>query len=267
MSLDVSWQATYGYVRFEVRDAPPGYTVKRVALGASNLIPIPGFESSTWINPADGAGYGEDYRPPLGAVVTWVLCPVAATADNPAYTRASLATPSEAWLRDVAKPQTSRQVTVVNTDDEGLPAYQHVYDISGRRLPLIVHDIRQGRHGEVQLHVDGITDRQALEVLLATGNPLLLTMCVAVGWAPCMMAIGNATFTRNGTGAQWFLQFDYVEVDDPLRMSGERVVAVTWADVLNGYPQRPGDPSPVTWSWATLSFVDWLALIGGDRNS
>jgi len=265
MSLTVAWQAAYGYVQFSVRDAPAGYTVKRVALGATNLIPIPGFETSTWISTVDGAGYGEDYRPPLGAVVTWVLCPVGATADNAAYTRASLGTPSEAWLRDVAQPQTSRRVNCVNTDDEGLPAYQHVYDISGRRLPLVVHDIRQGRHGSVMLHVDGIADRNGLEALLATGNPLLLTLCVQVGWAPCMMAVGDATFARDTQAAKWFLRFDYVEVDDPLRMAGDRVVAVTWADVKNGYPQQPGDPSPVTWSWVTLSFVDWLALIGGTR--
>jgi hypothetical protein len=266
MSLTVVWQEAYGYVQFTVRDAPAGYTVKRVALGSTQLMPIPGFEDSSWIA-ADGAGYGEDYRPPLGAVVTWVLCPVDATADNAAWTHASTPTPAEAWLRDVGKPQTSRRVNVVNTDDEGLPAYQHIYDISGRRLPLVVHDIRQGRHGSVVLYVDGIADRNDLEYLLGTGNPLLLTLCAEVGWAPCMMAIGDATFARDRDAAKWFLRFDYVEVDDPLRMSGDRVVAVTWADVVNGYPPRPGDPSPVTWSWVTLSFVDWLALIGGDRKS
>ena len=265
MSLSVEWVSAYGYVRFEVRDAPAGYTVKRVALGSTQLIPIPGYEDSTWLS--GGVGYGEDYRPPLGALVTWVLCPVDATADDPAYTRASVATPSQAWLRDVAQPQMSRPVTCVNTDDEGLPAYQHVYDISGRRLPLVVHDIRQGRHGSVVLRVEGIAERNALESLLVTGNPLLLTLCVSVGWAPCMMAVGDATFARDRETANWFLRFDYVEVDDPLRMAGDRVVAVTWTDVINGYPQRPGDPSPVTWSWVNLSYVDWLALIGGDRKS
>lgn len=264
MSLTVIWQEAYGYVQFTVRDAPVGYTVKRVQLGGSQLIPIPGFEDSSWLD-GTGAGYGEDYRPPLGAVVTWVICPVAATADDAAYTRASLTTPAEAWLRDVAQPQTARPVTVASTEDEGLPAYQHVYDISGRRLPLVVHDIRQGRHGSVVLAVDGVAARNGLEALLATGNPLLLTLCALVGWAPCMMAIGDATFVRRGEEAAWFLRFDYVEVDDPLRMAGDRVVAVTWTDVINGYPQRPGDPSPVTWSWLKLSFVDWLAVIGGDR--
>jgi hypothetical protein len=265
MSLDVTWQENYGYVHFEVRSAPAGYTVKRIQMGSTALVPIPGYEDSTWLS--GGAGYGEDYRPPLGTMVTWVLCPVDATADNPAYTRDTVTTPAEAWLRDVSQPQLSRPVTVVNTDDESLPAFQHIYDVSGRRLPLVVHDIRQGRHGSVMLAVDGIADRYALEQLLVTGNPLLLALCADAGWAACMMAVGDATFARRGKEAKWFLRLDYVEVDDPLRMAAERVVAVTWTDVINGYPARPGDPSPVTWSWVTLSFVDWLALIGGDRKS
>lgn len=263
MSLTVAWVDAYGYVRFEVRDAPAGYTVKRIATGSTSLVAIPGFEDSAWI--AGGAGYGEDYRPPLGTAVTWVVCPVDATADLAAYQRASLTTPSQAWLRDVAQPQTSHRVTVVNTDDEALPAYQHVYDISGRRLPLVVHDIRQGRHGSVMLYVDGRADRAAIESLLATGNPLLLSMCEAVAWTPCMMAVGDATFARDGTRPVWYLRLDYIEVDDPLRMAGARIVAVTWQDTINGYPQRPDDPSPVTWNFDVLNFGDWLALISGNR--
>jgi hypothetical protein len=212
-----------------------------------------------------GAGYGEDYRPPMGALVTYAVVPAAATADLPSYVHDTITTPAEAWLRDVSKPQLSHQVTVVNTDDESLPAFHHVYDVSGRRLPLVVHDIRQGRHGSVVLHVGTAADRIAIEGLLATGNPLLLTMCADALWAPCMMAIGDATFARQGTEAKWFTRLDYIEVDDPLRMAGERIVAVAWTDIINGYPQRPGDPSPVTWEWLTLSYQDWLAVIGGSR--
>lgn len=263
MSIELDWIEIYGYVAFEIRTAPTGSTIKRVHPGGS-LVQIAGFEDSTWLD-ATGNGYGEDYRPPLGGLVTYVICPVGATADNPAYERAQVTTPAQAWLRDVAKPQTSRRVSVVNTDDESLPAYQHVYDISGRRLPLVVHDIRQGRHGSVVIHVPDLTERAALESLLQTGNPLLLSMCAEVGWASCMMAIGDCTFARDGTKAAWFLRLDYIEVDDPLTMAGERIVAVTWQDIINGYPQRPDDPSPVLWDWVPLSYVDWLALVGGDR--
>lgn len=263
MSLDTAWVDDYGYVHFEVRAAPAGYTVKRVQ-GGGSLLPIPGFEDSVWLD-GSGAGYGEDYRPPLGATVTWVLCPVAATADNPAYVRDTTLTPSQAWLRDVGKPQTSRRVNVAETPDESLPAYQHVYDISGRRLPMVVHDIRQGRHGSVVLYLASPAERLDIEALLYTGNPLLLTMCEETGFAPCMMAIGDAAFNRDKTKGAWFARLDYVEVDDPLRMAGDRVAVSTWTDVINGYPQRPNDPSPVTWDWTVLSFVDWLALIGGGR--
>lgn len=267
MSLDVAWQATYGYVRFDVRTAPAGYTVKRVDLFSTSLIPIPGYEDSSWIS--GGAGYGEDYRPPLGTTVTWVLCPVAATADNPAYTRASLATPGGyGWIRDVSNPVMSLRVTVADTGDESLPAYQKVYEISGRRLPLVVHDVREGRRGSVVLSIPDRATRRAIEPLLSTGNPLLLSMCNDLVWQPCMMAVGDAVFARiKGRASAWLLRLDYVEVDDPLRMAGLRVVDVTWSDVIAGYPQRPGDPSPVHWDWPPVNFTDWLALVLGERKT
>lgn len=263
--LEVDWIDTYGYVQFGVRTAPAAYTVKRRDQYSTSLIPIPGYEDSSWLS--GGAGYGEDYRPPLGVTVTWVVAPVGATADDPTYVRASLTTPGGyGWLRDVSNPALARRLTVADTGDESLPAYQHVYDISGRRLPLVVHDIREGRRGSAVLVVPDRDERRALEGLLATGNPLLLSMCSDLVWEPCMMAVGEAVFSRiEGRTSQWLLRLDYVEVDDPLRMAGVRVVAVTWADVVAGYPQRPGDPSPVTWQWVPLSFVDWLALILGDR--
>src|SRR5262245_47396320 len=115
MTLTVAWIETYGYVQFEVRDIiHPGWTVKRIEYGSTTLLAIPGFEDSTWVSDT-GAGYGEDYRPPLGVPVTWVVCPIDATADSPAYERATAVTPAEAWLRDVSQPQLSRRVTVVNT--------------------------------------------------------------------------------------------------------------------------------------------------------
>lgn len=264
-TIELDWIDAYGYVQFGVRDALDGYTVKRLDQFSTALIPIPGYEDSSWI--VGGAGYGEDYRPPLGLTVTWVVAPVGATADSPTYARASLTTPGGyGWIRDVSNPAMARRVTVADTGDESLPAYQHVYDVSGRRLPLVVHDVREGRRGSAVLVVPDRAERRAMEGLLATGNPLLLSMCSDLVWEPCMMAVGDAVFSRiEGRTSQWLLRLDYVEVDDPLRMAGARVVAVTWADVIAGYPQQPGDPAPVTWQWVPLSFVDWLALILGDR--
>lgn len=266
-TLDVDWIDTYGYVQFDVRAAPAAYTVKRKDLTSTRLIAIPGYEDTSWIT--GGAGYGEDYRPPLGATVTWVVAPVGATADDVSYVRASLATPGGyGWLRDVSNPSMSRKVSVASSGDESLPAYQHVYDISGRKLPLVVHDVREGRRGSVILSIPNRDERVAIQRLLYTGNPLLLSMCSDVVWEPCMMAIGDAVFARvEGYTSRWLLRLDYVEVDDPLRMATTRAIATTWTDVLAGYPQRPGDPAPVTWQWVTLSYVDWLSLVTGDRTT
>jgi hypothetical protein len=265
IEIDADWIDEYGYVQLAVRGAPAAYTVKRLDQYGTTLIPIPGYEDSTWIS--GGAGYAEDYRPPLGVTVTWVVAPVGATADAPAYVRATLTTPGGyGWLRDVSNPVLARRLTVADTGDESLPAYQHVYDISGRRLPLVVHDVREGRRGSVVLVVPDRDERRALEGLLATGNPLLLSMCSDLVWQSCMMAVGDAVFSRiEGRAAQWLLRLDYIEVDDPLRMAGQRIVSVTWADVIAGYPKQPGDPVPVTWQWVPLSFADWLALVLGNR--
>lgn len=261
-TLTVSYKADYGYVRFTVTGVPASYTVKRVD-SSQHLDVIPGFADDSWIS--GGSGFGEDYRPEIGETMTYVVAPIDADVDDSTYVHASVGVPgNQAWLRDVRSPVLSTSIIVVSTGDELLPAFQNVYDISGRRLPLVVHDVREGRHGEVTLLTPSRANRQAVEALLATGNPLLLTMCSDLTWAPCMMAIGAATFTRFGFRDSWTLRLTYVEVDDPL-VSPLRIPPSTYQDVIDGQPSLPGDPSPVTYQWVRDSFVDYLALITGTR--
>jgi len=261
-TLDLTYAPDHGYVRFAVTGVPVNNTVMRVST-TGHLEPIPGFTDDTWIS--GGAGFGEDYRPGIGEIETYVVAPIGSTIDDASYVRASIAIPgNQAWLRDVRSPVLSSNVVVVSTGDETLPAYQNIYDISGRRLPLVVHDIREGRRGEVTLLAPDRDNRSAIEALLATGNPLLLTMCSDLLWTPCMMAVGAATFTRFGYRDAWLLRLTYVEVDDPL-VSPVRIQTPTYQDILNGQPSRPGDPSPVTYQWLRDSFVDYLSVITGTR--
>jgi len=279
MTVSLSYVDSYGYVKFSVTGAPAGYTLKRLDPFSSTLQTIVGYESSSWIT--GGAGYGEDYRPPLGTSVKYVLCPVAATADNPGYDYAFINTPSNvAWLRDVTKPALSQRVIVVTTGDEQEPARQTIYDISGRHLPLVVFDVRQGRRGTLVLLVTNYVDssgvqvrtgrdsRVAIEKLLNTGAPLLLTMCTSKVWTPCMMAVGNATFTRFGSADTWTLSLDYVEVDDPLNYAIQRVVSPSWGDHLNNVPPlaKAGDPPPpVTYQQLLARFTNYLNVATGTR--
>jgi hypothetical protein len=279
MTVALSYVDSFGYVKFSVTGAPAGYTLKRLDPFSTTLQAIVGYEKSTWIT--GGAGYGEDYRPPLGTSVKYVLAPVAATADNPGYDYAYINTPSNvAWLRDITKPALSQRVIVVTTGDEQEPARQSIYDISGRHLPLVVFDVRQGRRGTLVLLITNYVDasgvqvrtgrdsRVAIERLLATGAPLLLTMCNSKVWTPCMMAIGNATFTRFGSRDTWTLSMDYVEVDDPLNYAITRIASPTWADHFNntGGLAHAGDPPPpVVYSQLKARYANYLSVATGTR--
>jgi hypothetical protein len=241
-----------------------------------------GYETSAWI--AAGAGYGEDYRPPQGATVWYVLAPVGSTSDKPAYERASVVTPgNEAWLRNPLHPSLSRSVAVASTGDESEPVRQHIHEVSGRRLPLVVHDVREGRHGAVTLLVRSREERDALEVLLVDGSPLLLTMCNSKMWMPLMMAVGQATWTRvtphipAGTylgqrlqGPVWQLVLDYVEVRDDLIGVIDRIKDPVWLDVRDNLIPPIGVGSGVpgafyTWGDVNTQFKNWLDLAIGKK--
>jgi hypothetical protein len=261
-SMDLTWNDSNGYVRFIVHSVPPGFTVKRVHQGG-NLVTLVGFEDDSWIS--GGEGFGEDYRAPLGETVMYVLCAVDAWAFDPAMLTGSVEVPgNQAWLRDPLHPVLSRKVTVITTGTEQEPARQFIYDISGRRLPLVVHDVRMGRRGTITLGVDGREERLAMEALLGPGTPLLLNICSSKIWAPCVMAIGNASFTRAGRGAKWTLDLDYVEVESP--NVGGRVADPPWDDVYNGLPLLDGETaSPKTWSWVKANYLNWLGVAIGSR--
>jgi hypothetical protein len=103
-----------------------------------------------------------------------------------------------------------------------------VYEIAGRASGLIVHDVRLNRRGTVTLFAADRLERAAVEALLSTGDPLLLTMCTSKFWAPCMMAVGNAGWTRFGTGTWWTVDMDYIEVSDKIGGVVTQVVDPTY---------------------------------------
>lgn len=264
-TIAVTYIHERGYVRFVVEGAPAGYTVKRRDADGA-LTTMPGFETDAWLS--GGAGYGEDYQPPIGADSEYVVVPVASAFDDGTAVAGSVTTPgNEAWLRDVAHPVLARSVVVVSTGEEVEPIQQTVYAIAGRRLSNVVHDVRNGRRGTVTLLIRDAYERQAIEALLATGNPLLLSMCVDKGWAPCMMAISSAGFTRLTNRAVWTLALDYLEVADPWIGAVNRIGDPLWEDIRNGRPHTGTEvDTPVTWAWVQSNFGNWLSVAAGQRH-
>lgn len=267
-TLTVTWNEIYGYAFFEARNVPTGYTVKRVdVIQRTRLLGIIGFESGAWLDEGS-AGVGEDYRTPIGASVTYVLAPVSSTVDDAIYVRVTIDVPgNQAWLRDVSNPVLSLQVIVVDTGDEERDAYQNVYQISGRRLPLVVHDIRLSRRGAVTLFVPDRYTRIKIDTLLDTGDPLLLNVCSDLLWTPCYMAIGTATYTRYGKRDRWTLTLEYTEVDDPrVLLAGLITPQPTWQDVYDDGTTDGTTWFPATWSRVKSLYPDWLAVILGEKS-
>jgi len=267
----VTWNQDYGYVSFDARDVPTGYTIKRKdVVVTSALVDVIGYANGAWAADGGGAGLGEDYRVPIGESVTYVIAPITSYVDDASYTRATVDVPgNQAWIRDVANPVLSQQVIVVSTGDEERDAYQNVYQVSGRMLPLVVHDIRLARRGTVTLFVPDRLTRRRLDYLLDTGDPLLLNVCSDLLWTPCYMAIGTATYARFGNADRWTLALDYVEVDDPRVLFGNLITPrPTWQNVYDGIPPGVGDPAPPPpWSYVKTIYQDWLSVVLADRGT
>lgn len=265
-TLTLTYPYENGYVRFVIGAGVAGTTVKRIVGTGGRLEDIVGYTTDAWHQPG-GSGYGEDYRVPIGETVTYVVVPLAATGDNATYQpRATITTPgNQAWLRDPIYPTMTQQVTVVTTNTENKAVRQHVYQISGRALPLVVHDVREGRRGTVQLFVQSSDERVSIEGLLVSGRPLLLTMCSSKLWAPCLMAVGNAAFTRWGRTDKWLLSLDYIEVNDPFE-SIVRIPSPVWQNVLDAKPVVAGDAAaPDTWLRVRNKYTTWVGVATAQR--
>jgi hypothetical protein len=229
---------SYGAVRLEVTGMAAGgggLVVKRGLpagpqdAGPWHLESIRGFDNAaTWPGPGASAGLVYDFEMPLGIVVHYVLVPAATTTASAAdaHEKVSVATPGNlAWLRDPMQPVLSQPVWVVSTDPEARTGRQTIYSVVNKKAPVVVWDVRQARSGTVQLLVRDEpgdfyqqTRRDAMDLLLDSGRPLLLSLCASKDFDPCWMAIQDVTYTRVGSGATWTLDLAYNEVDNPVAL-------------------------------------------------
>jgi hypothetical protein len=260
-----------GRVIIRVDGVPANTTVFRVdPRGVLN--PIRGYSQSTaWISGGTGIAY--DYEMPLGAINVYVLSLISNLRVMPNDSWDQISVPgNQAWLRDPSFPLLSRKVVVVGVVGEAEPARQTVFPIAGKRRPVVVWDVREGRSGSFVLLVintypeDGsriVQPRDDLETLFSSGNILLLSMCYREGFENLYLAAPTINFTRIGDkpvswvpddhsrivgpGIGWTLDVEYVEVDNPYvditipventydMMKDQPTVAATYADWYASY--------------------------------
>lgn len=192
-----------------------------------------------------------DYEAPLGVPVQWRV----ALYDTSGVLRLSYtsdpvtldAPATDVWLKDPGLPQRSVRVTVSTPMPTWQrPSRQSVSHVRGRRLPVVISDVRGGRTGDLTIVTETEADRRALWWVLDAGSTLLLQwppgwgeedMYVQVGDVQSAPVVDYAEFQDRA------FVLPLTEVDRPIggvtgsadrtweTVAGE---GATWADVLAG---------------------------------
>ncbi|AJP04794.1 hypothetical protein TU94_28460 [Streptomyces cyaneogriseus subsp. noncyanogenus] len=234
-----------GYVLLTLRELPLDYLItvyrvtpdgKRAAVrGAAGLIVQQVITSDVMLI--------EDHEAPLGQPVNYRI-EVYTTAGAVAFTRSSepvtlaLDDINTAWIKDPGNPQRNCLVMVERAPDWQRPIEQAVYVVRGRRNKVILSGRRQGLEGDLAIWTRSDAEREALHLLLDSGNVLLWQAASGMGVADMYVAVGEVTEARVSPLAQeewraWSLPL--VEQDMPVTTGVNGARGRTWQDVVTEF--------------------------------
>lgn len=182
----------------------------------------------------------EDYEAPLGVPIKYRIEFYSATTGLIAGWRTTdpvTLAPGDrnyAWLKDPSRPQLNLHVLVKAAPEWAQPIEQNVMRPRGRPNAVILSGTRGGREGSLILWTQTDTEREALRLLLASGNPLLWQAVPGMGESDVYVSVAGSAFPRVSAYApepwrEWTLPM--VEVDRPITGLGG---SATWTvqDVL-----------------------------------
>lgn len=161
------------------------------------------------------------------------------------------------WLKSIARPFLNQAVQVVQRPSITItrPARVGVFDIVGRSYPVAVSDVRTSRRWTMYVRTETGAERDNLDLLLASGDVVLIHASADCTVPAGYVAIGDATQeTHPLRPLRVTFTLPCTEVAPP----GPDVVGAqsTWQSVINAYG---------TWAdviAAKLTWADLLALVG-----
>ncbi|MEU1254787.1 hypothetical protein ABZ445_16055 [Streptomyces chartreusis] len=233
--------------------AQPTYkwTLQRIITGETPQ-PVRGYTGDLVSQTITGdLAVATDYEAPLGVPVSWrVMLQDTGGVMRVSYTSDPLTLPAETtdvWLKDPGLPQRSVKVTVATP----MPTWnrqsrQGVNQVRGRRLPVVISDVRGGRTGDLTVVTETASDKRALDWVLDAGSILLLQWPPGWGEEDMYVSVGDISAAPVVEYAEfhdrtWILPL--TEVDRPIggvTGSADRTwdtvksEGSTWADVLAG---------------------------------
>jgi hypothetical protein len=234
-----------GYVQLTLRELPLDYylTVYRVTdsgartlvRGSNGLIDQQPITSDVLVI--------EDHEAPFGQAVTYRI-EIYETPGGTRSTRSSdpvtltLADVNESWLTDPGNPQRGVRVLVAKAPDWQRPIEQAEFVVRGRRNKVILSGRRQGLEGDLAIWTRSDAEREALHLLLDSGNVLLWRAAPGMGVTDMYVAVAQITESRVGALAQeqwraWSLPL--VEQDMPVTTGINGAAGRTWQDVVTEF--------------------------------
>jgi hypothetical protein len=119
--------------------------------------------------------------------------------DSNTYTANVSPSQSGVWIKSITRPFLNRSVTVVNYSDITIPAKNGIFEIVGRSFPVAVVDVRSSRRWTMNIKCDSVSDADALEVVLASGDPLFIQTDGLHDIPDGYVVVGDANRSRYGT--------------------------------------------------------------------
>jgi hypothetical protein len=247
-----------GYVELDLRELTVGQLVSVYRVGADgSRTLVRGDEGLIDKQVIDGdAMVIEDHEAPLNVPLSYVIelfsssGTLASTRSSPGVTL-TLADANTAWLKDPGNPQRNCLVMVSKPPDWQRPVDQSSYVVRGRRNKVILSGRRQGLEGDLTIWTRSDEERQALHLLLDSGDVLLWQAAPGMGVDDMYVSVAQITESRIGGPAQepwrvWTLPL--IETDMPTTTSVNGPRGRTWQDILTEF---------ATWQEVLDTYATW----------
>jgi hypothetical protein len=185
----------------------------------------------------------EDHEAPFGVPFYYsiaILNADGSTASSRSSDPITLTLPdiNTAWLKDPGNPQRNCLVVVQRAPDWQRPIEQAAFVVRGRRNKVVLSGRRQGLEGDLAIWTRSDEEREALHLLLDSGNTLLWQTAPGMGVTDMYVNVGQVTESRVGSLAQeqwraWALPL--TEADMPATVGVNGATGRTWQDVLTEF--------------------------------
>ncbi|MFI8191339.1 hypothetical protein ACIF8T_21390 [Streptomyces sp. NPDC085946] len=185
----------------------------------------------------------EDHEAPLNVPVRyhieqWQPGTMTVGTRSSDYATVTLEDINLGWLKDPGNPQRNTQVVVAKAPDWQRPIEQAAFVVRGRRNKVVLSGRRQGLEGELAIWTRSDAEREALHLLLDSGNTLLWQAAPGMGVSDMYVSVAQVTETRVGALAQeewrsWTLPL--IEQDMPVTTAVNGAAGRTWQDVVTEF--------------------------------